>query len=711
MGAKILFKLWLGVVFTVILKTGYSNSNEILLDQNNNDKISYYCERAAEFLVSDLELSKKYLDSAEVYIKSDIDSEAITTYYLSRIEYLLKSSQLEKAKLLIIKLEVLGEEHKNQEFKVWAKYYNGYIHRLEGNSAEAVIKLREGLASWKDPMSKVLKHRLYRELASISTDAGNYSEAISLTFTGLELVDTTNYNSIAEANNELGILNYKLGELDNALSFYRKSFRLAKMMDNRILQGNVNNNISRIFKDKGVYDSALYYLNTAIVHYKHTEGERFLPSIYVNMGNVYYSLEKFEEAKKYYFLAKDHPKTASRYNVRTALTINIGMIETKLNNYKESRVLLLEGMEMARKADIVVYRYNALSALSILDSLEGDYLGAISYRDSLIRIQEEMYKEDVKDQLAKLKLDFEVEKLEIENQRIKEKEEANTKIIAYQRILLVFLGIVIFVVYFLIVRLRKKNRSLRELNQLLIIKNQQIEQKNKSLHELNQTKDKFFSIITHDLRGPIGTLIELLKELDDDYETFDIKERQEIIQTLRKSGENTYNLLVNLLDWSRTQRKAIHVEPIETNIKLLIDEVIEVLYSRANNKNIDIQVSFIGDDRAVIDPKMTTAILINLINNAIKFSEQGKQINVSVARDENVLKLTVKDFGIGIPPHIADKLFSLDRSVQRRGTGNEIGTGLGLILTHEFVSMMGGKITLDSQEGIGTQFNVAIPMG
>lgn len=248
------------------------------------------------------------------------------------------------------------------------------------------------------------------------------------------------------------------------------------------------------------------------------------------------------------------------------------------------------------------------------------------------------------------------------------------------------------------------------MNKLLNDKNQELSRNYKELEKLNKTKDKFFSIIAHDLKGPIGTQSEMLNELLVDYDNFDKEELYAYLQSLRKNGDNSYALLLNLLDWSRTQQGRIENNPETLNLNEVVFEVYELLKPRAERKQQEIVNNSENDQLyAFADQSLTNRVLYNLINNAIKFTPAGKQINIESRKKGNTIEIDVKDQGIGIPQQKIDNLFNLDNDLKRKGTENENGTGLGLMLCKEFAELMGGKIQVKSQEGKGSTFKFILP--
>lgn len=236
-----------------------------------------------------------------------------------------------------------------------------------------------------------------------------------------------------------------------------------------------------------------------------------------------------------------------------------------------------------------------------------------------------------------------------------------------------------------------------------------LEQYLEELKEANATKDKFFSIIAHDLKNPFGALKNLTEILKDMYKEFSEEEKLEIINEMYKSSNKVYELLENLLTWSRSQRGKIEFQLEETNLKLITNNSIELLKEAANKKNIKL-TDLIPDDLEIkCDVNMITTVVRNLVSNAIKFTPENGEVKVFAEETENEVIIAVQDNGIGIAKEDIAKLFRIDVHHTTIGTSDEKGTGLGLILCKEFVDKHGGSIWVESELGKGTTFKFSIP--
>ncbi len=236
-----------------------------------------------------------------------------------------------------------------------------------------------------------------------------------------------------------------------------------------------------------------------------------------------------------------------------------------------------------------------------------------------------------------------------------------------------------------------------------------LEQYLEELKEANATKDKFFSIIAHDLKNPFGALKNLTEILKDMYNEFSEEEKTEIISEMYKSAHKVYELLENLLTWSLSQRGKIEFQPEETNLKLIIYNSFELLKEAANKKNIKLTDATPDEFIINCDVNMITTVVRNLVSNAIKFTPEGGEIKIFTEENDQEVIVSVQDSGIGIAKEDIAKLFRIDVHHTTIGTSDEKGTGLGLILCKEFIDKHNGRIWVESEPGRGATFKFALP--
>jgi signal transduction histidine kinase len=249
----------------------------------------------------------------------------------------------------------------------------------------------------------------------------------------------------------------------------------------------------------------------------------------------------------------------------------------------------------------------------------------------------------------------------------------------------------------------------RQLENQKILLEKMVAIKTAELKELNASKDKFFSIIAHDLKNPFNTIIGFSEILNEEISPENCEKSRQIAGMINSSASQTYRLLENLLEWANSQRGKISFNPGQVNLFELIHEEFMTLDDLAEAKKIELKVSCPQDLSVYADKNMIKTILRNLISNAIKFTHRNGHIEVNVSDDKNGVRIAVSDNGIGIPAESMAKLFKIDANLSSRGTENEKGTGLGLFLCNEFVARHGGKIWAESEPGKGSVFLFIIP--
>lgn len=254
--------------------------------------------------------------------------------------------------------------------------------------------------------------------------------------------------------------------------------------------------------------------------------------------------------------------------------------------------------------------------------------------------------------------------------------------------------------------LARQLMSLMELR-ISIIELRKSEQKQR---ELNATKDKLFSIIGHDLRGPIGGFKSLLQLLISGYDLSNTESLMKMLKVTHKSASSTHELLENLLEWAKSQRNEIVFTPIQLNLFSVISQTSELFKDICNTKEISIINNVLPDTNVLADKNMLMTLLRNLISNALKFSPNGKQIIITATENESEVVVTVKDEGVGIRAEDIAKLFDDSEQFTTYGTNGEKGSGLGLMLCKEFVERNGGAISVKSEISKGSSFIFTLPI-
>jgi signal transduction histidine kinase/ligand-binding sensor domain-containing protein len=257
--------------------------------------------------------------------------------------------------------------------------------------------------------------------------------------------------------------------------------------------------------------------------------------------------------------------------------------------------------------------------------------------------------------------------------------------------------------------LEERQQKIEEQTEELLAQKENLEEVNAHLKELNSTKDKFFSIIAHDLKNPFNTILGFSELLNMKYDTLSEEKKLRYMEVIFSSSKNIYNLLENLLQWARTQTDKIAFEPIVFSLKQLVEQNINLLKENITTKNIKIGHKITDSCNVYADRNMINTVVRNLLTNAIKFTRSGGDIAINTLRKNGHIEISVKDSGIGMSAEETEKIFRVDANFSKSGTDGETGTGLGLILCKEFIIKNGGKIWVESDPGKGSRFLFTLP--
>lgn len=266
-------------------------------------------------------------------------------------------------------------------------------------------------------------------------------------------------------------------------------------------------------------------------------------------------------------------------------------------------------------------------------------------------------------------------------------------------LILVLLFIILALFYFY-------SKKIKEINKA----SQQLSMQNEKLQDANQTKEKFLSIIGHDLKNPFNSVLGLSNLVIDQWKSLDDEERFNISNEINSSSQSLYELLDNLLIWSRTQTSKVKWVPIKFDLNENILQIYEIFKNQANFKNINVRLEISGVKNVFADPNMTSTVIRNLLSNALKFTHEGGQIVLRSQSKADMVEFSISDNGKGILPEDLKRIFEDTGHQTTKGTSNETGSGLGLLLAKDFINRNKGLIWVESKPGKGSLFTFTLPV-
>ncbi|KAF5071370.1 Adaptive-response sensory-kinase SasA [anaerobic digester metagenome] len=515
----------------------------------------------------------------------------------------------------------------------------------------------------------------------------------------------------------IGEIHSSLNNIDMAKEYMQKSLELHYNIGKTESIANLLNNLAIIYDTEHDYTKALEYYNSALGHYEKQNDKSGISTVLNNIGYVHATLKNYDKAIQTY---------QSSLAISTEIN-DIGGIANTNNNL--AQVALAKGdinlaYKYVNEALPFVKQYGDKSFLAesfeILSKVyisRGEYKKAVEYQTQLLAYKDSIHNKERNDRVIEMQTRFETEAKEKEIQLLKKDNEIKqldaTKQKNFQKYLIILalllLGL-LFLIYYGLHLKKKSNELLSKKNEELKLANEKLRESEINLKALNNTKDKFFSIIAHDLKNPFNALLGFSELLHNNYDNFSTTETKEYIGVINESAQSLFRLLENLLQWSRTQTGKLAYNPETINLHTIISQETELLRINADKKGINISFDVDNELEAYADKNIASTVLRNFINNAIKFTHAGGTVLVKAYVDENQkVRIDTIDDGIGINPNDIDKLFRTDLSFSSKGTANEEGTGLGLIICKEFIERAGGEIIVKSNVGKGSTFSFTLP--
>ncbi|MCF8367235.1 MAG: tetratricopeptide repeat-containing sensor histidine kinase, partial [Bacteroidales bacterium] len=524
---------------------------------------------------------------------------------------------------------------------------------------------------------------------------------------------------IAFSYANMGNVFLTIGQLNKAKEYNLKALTIKKLLGDSLQIAYSLRTTAIAFQALHIYDTAMMYFNEALDIYLAEKDWFNIANIYYHIGMVHLETEKNQNLAMLYFGKAQGVYNSLKNNYGTALSkFQAGKAYLQLNALDSAEELFLDALGEAKKSKTPGLTMDINQALAELYKRKEKFEEALKYHTAFAHIRDSIYTEafskNFSEMMAKYKNDRQLSDISLlRNENLLIKKEQNLKS-AYIALLILAIIFSLSLALLLLWRYRDKkikNAQLYAKNVIRKASEKKLLESERKLTAANATKDKFFSIISHDLKGPFGSIKGLVELLETSYDTFDENEIREVIGEISKATSNTYSLLEDLLAWSQAQRGTIDFNPVKTELAPSFKTTLELILPYARKKEISINDQQLDGIKVKADQNMLTTIFRNLLSNAVKFTPRGGEINLSASMLNNgFVKISVADNGVGINENDLQKIFKMEEKYQTRGTENESGTGLGLIISKEFVEKHNGKIEIKSETGKGSTFSFTLPV-
>jgi signal transduction histidine kinase/Tfp pilus assembly protein PilF len=638
-----------------------------------------------------------------------------------------KTKEYDSARVYYSKVLNLWKEKGDKQLIAQSLYNMGGLLIYMGKYDEALKYAQELLEINLFLNNKIDIANSYGYLGFLYQNLNKLPESLNFCLKELKLKEELNDKKDFDkflAN--IGIIYFKMKKLNKSEEYYKKALQINEQQKNIKEMAKNLSNLGNIFYESKQYPKALDYYHKSL---ELTESNNFKnnisPSETVafslgkavllnNLGLVYKHLGDYRKALNYCsWSVSIKEELGEKSNIFYPLT-SLAEINLKLHNYADALILLDRSLKIAKENNNQQQMKEAYFLMYEVNSVAGNYKNALESHLKYTQINDSIIQNYNNKLTSELQTKYETERKEIENKALRTSNELQQKYFLFISALIL---ITLAVTYSRYRSKRKANQMLKEKNDQIRHQHQELEfmfsqlqTKEENLREANITKDKFFSIIGHDLKNPLHAITLSSELLINNYKYMNSEELEKFIKNINQSGTQITQLLENLLEWARSQSGKITFQPKVLQLKKIIEENIQLHEGSISKKNIHLFYDISNEIMVYADDNMLHTIIRNLISNAVKFSYEGGRIRVEVT-DFNIdfYSIAIIDEGIGISESDMDKLFQIDVKHSTVGTSKEKGTGLGLIICREFIQQNGGMIIVESKLGVGSKFSITIP--
>ena len=599
----------------------------------------------------------------------------ILSFYLFIIPCIVVNAQPDKnlspqQQLSIYKAQVDSAQSENDVSKM-AHIYSEMVRLCKENS--------------------ILENELPENLFSYgmwSTYAGNYKVAIEVLIELLNMPDNTDDISFltlkARANNTLGTIYFFLQQWDNAFSHYQKSRDIAIELQNNKGISIAENNIGNIYQKKGNHQVAIEHYLRCLELQKDIGDNETICNTYYNLATCYNETGNPTQTLNYLNLALNLSKEIGNKEIEALSLVELA------SYYAEEKQMFDEAVKHITNAEIIAKEsgYNQVLAevfrtRSMIDEKRGNLASALNYHKQYKTINDTLFNESSMNQLNEYEVLYKTQEKELQIlYQQSEIERQKNRILLFAGGLIASFLLLAMLVYIVVLRTRR----------------------NRQLSEINATKDKFFNIISHDLKNPVIAQRDALQTLVDYGHQLDANTLSDFFRKMLKSAEGLADLLKNLLAWAKIQTGRDMFHPVPFNLVSALQPDIELIKNIAERKDIDFEIQIPPTAVVTADANMLVTVVRNLLTNAVKFTTAGGKVLLQINKSKDKYSITVSDTGIGMTREQVQNLFHIDRQLLREGTAGEQSSGLGLIVCRDMLQKHGCELHVESEEEKGSSF-------
>lgn len=590
-------------------------------------------------------------------------------------------------------------------------YSHGEIRALEnlgsyysdqGNRKKSMPILQKAWQLSKSTGDKDCELSIINALSNEYYYEGNVAEALNLYLKGIDVAKQVGSDRMLSILNEnIASLYADQKDFTNALVYYDTVQAINRKLGDEIFHAQTQSNMASLFKDAKNFEHAMFNINKSISSFEEHGVYEWLAYAYQVKGSIYLEQKKYQWALYWYDQSNLLHNELDDDREKIQLLNGMAKVYYGLGKDSLSMVYAKEGLFLSKKIKSLQGQIDCSETLYKLYKDKENTLTALLHLENFKQLSDSLFRDKNRQSLSmlKTKLQYEQEK----EQLIK----SNKLALAKQRSYIYFAIMILIVLSVVTFMVRRNAHIQKKLNVELQQKSEVVSQRESELHEINKTKTKLFSIIGHDLRGPIGAMQGMLKLFTDG--EIGKNEFMSFIPKFKSDVENISFTLNNLLSWGQTQLNGVATKPKRISLDKLVNSNIQLLSEVASGKSIKIINQLPENPVGWADQNHIDIVIRNLLSNAIKFTPENGLITIEAEEKRNDWQLMIRDTGIGMNKEIQKKIFTDTTNITTYGTNNEKGTGLGLSLCREMILKNKGEIWVESVLRKGSTFFFTVP--
>ena len=586
-----------------------------------------------------------------------------------------------------------------------------------GQPIQALDLYSRSLDILREQPAKDGMDRLLYDIAIINQQLARFDETLRDLYASLVISQSKqNLTQMGQTYQVMGSIYLQMGDLDRALEYHRNALVIHEQLGERSGVANALDVLASIHLEMEQFDQAIKMYHRSYELRRRVGNKRMIVNSQLNLGRYFTYRQNFPLALSYYLDALALAEELQDKRSMARIFINLGELSGYRKEYQAAFKYLEDAQSIAEGIGSKDIQMDAFHVLYELHRARGNYQLSLEYYLKYNGIREAMIDLESRTSITNLESRYDLVNKEKEIERL-EKEYIASRLDLQQEkslrnyliSLAIFLMILGAIIAYSLFRNRRMNTMLKHKNLELEDLNTRLTAYSAELDGLNRTKNRLISIISHDLKNPFHSLIGFSDLLVREADRFSEEEKLSFYKSMNETSKKAFELLQNLLDWTRLQTSEIPFNPADLPVAETIQSVLDLTNSYARDKGIVIHIEVPGDTMVYADSRMFETVLRNLLSNAVKYTPFGGKISISAQDQDEVIQLSVEDTGVGMEEEQVANLFNVDKKVSRPGTNNETGTGFGLILCQEFVKKNGGELTVESFPGKGSTFSYTVP--